>query len=161
SLPDALPIFDEFVRLSRIGLSEGGSGVVDDPDLVALSPTAPAEVQVIEVVGDREDAAADGHSRDPVVAGGPPRSAVAFDLLSLQIGERRARGFGQKGRTHHVHALLRRPFGGRGRTGTPPDSPVEAGRVRLDAQADPWAELCRIGGRQFVTADSGEEPIEL
>src|SRR5699024_12555046 len=47
------------------------------------------------------------------------------------------------------------------RTGTPPDSPVEAGRVRLDAQADPWAELCRIGGRQFVTADSGEEPIEL
>src|SRR5699024_3921697 len=84
---------DELVRHSRIGLSEGGSGVVDDPDLITLSPTAPAEVQVIDVAGDREDAATDGHSRGPVVTGGPPRSAVAFDLLSLQIGESRACGF--------------------------------------------------------------------
>src|SRR5699024_11739812 len=134
------------------------SGVVDDPGLVALSPTAPAEVQVIDVAGDREDAATDGRSRGPVVTGGPPRSAVALDLLSLQIGESRARGFGQKGRTHHVHALLRRPFGGRGRTGTPPDAPIEADRVRLDAQRDPRTELRRIGRRQFVTAHSGEEP---
>ena len=78
-------LLDQLVRFTRVGAAESRTRVVDDPDLVAPPGTASSEVEVVEVGGDREDAAADGHSRRPLVSGLVPDLAVSGDLFGLQV----------------------------------------------------------------------------
>src|SRR6185312_3628041 len=92
------------------------------------------EVRAVEVVDDREDAAAHRDARFAVVAGVRPSLAEALDLLGLHLVERHAGVLAEQRRAHQVEALLGRPLGGGASAGAPPDALTEPGRVRLDPQ---------------------------
>ena len=151
---------DELVGFAGVALAERRPEAVDDADLVAALRLADEQLPV--VVGHQgEDAAADGHARDPLVAGGLPCGAVPGDLLGLQGGEGVAGGLGEQGGAHQVHALLAGPLGGVARACAPPDPRREPGGVRLDAQVPVRAELAGIGGGQALAADGAQEQVEL
>jgi hypothetical protein len=114
-----------------------------------VSVVARAEISAVEVVHEREDAAADGDPRLAFVPGFLPRRAEGLDVPGLHDVERVAAGVVvDQGRAHQVHAQGGRPGCGRGRSCAPPDPVAQAWRVRFDGEQArrvgehrPWVRL--------------------
>src|SRR5690606_36566904 len=74
---------DEGVRFGGVAAAEDGAGVLVDVADLVLALAGAAEVHAVEVVHDREDAAADRDARLSGMAGFGPGVAERADLLRL------------------------------------------------------------------------------
>src|SRR5215207_6234910 len=110
----------ELIRLPGVRLAKSGQAPVQVADLV-LATGLVTEVRIVEVVDDREDAAAHGDSRLTLVAGCLPGVVEPLDLFGLELMERHSGVLGKQCRTHQIHALLAGPLRGPTGAGSPPN----------------------------------------
>ncbi len=149
---------DQLVRLARVRPAEPGAAAVQEADLVGAAALLPEQLPV-QIVDDREDAAADRDARLTVMPGGLPRVPEPLDLLGLELMEGHAGVLGEQCRAHQVEPLLGRPLGGRAGACAPPDPVPQAGRVRLDPQQARRVRehRARVGPGETLAAEHLEE----
>src|SRR6188472_122982 len=118
---------DEHVRLCGVRATEDRArALLDVADVVVVAPAA-AEVATVEVVDEREDAAADRDTRLALVPRLLPCVAKRLNVPRLDDVERiAARVVEDQRRAHQVHPEPGCPGGGLRRGGAPPDPLAQA-----------------------------------